>query len=140
MGNGNDLWLGLESLYDLLVAIISVAQHSDLRGHTADLRLDLRDLGTVCLETTFSPISLDDVPFHERVPKVSSVQDQSLIPPLNQVSSHSIPSHGSTSGNQERLVALFLGIQDLSQHPQAVAKDGDERRRHVRGSGGSIGQ
>lgn len=54
MSDGNDFWLGLESVYNLLIAVISIANTADLRGDTTDFRLDLGDLGAIGLETAFS--------------------------------------------------------------------------------------
>ena len=153
MSDGNDLELfGLESLDNLVVttnqlSFLTMTNHmSDSRWNPSNFSLDLSNVGTVCLQTIESArISISptlcvpaDVPVGKRIPKVTSVEHQSIIPPFDQVGTHSIPSHGSTSSNEEWLITLFFGIQDFSEHSQTVSKDRDECWRNVGCSGGSV--
>ena len=106
----------------------------DSRWDTSDFSLDLSNVGTVCLQTIESArISIRptlcvpaDVPVGKGIPKVTSVEHQSIIPPFDQVGAHSIPSHSSTSSNEEWLITLLFGVQDFSEHSQTVSKDRDE--------------
>lgn len=63
----------------------------------------------------------------------------SVVASLNQVGAGSVPAHGARAGNEEGLASL-LGVEDLAEHANAVAEHGDERGRHVRGTGGGIGK
>lgn len=56
---------------------------------------------------------------------------------LNKVNGSSVPAEGSRTGDEHGLA--LGGVEDLPQHADAVAEDGDERRRDVRHAGGGIG-
>lgn len=61
-----------------------------------------------------------------------------LLSGLDEVGGGLVPAEGARAGDHERLAGL-LGVEDLAEHAQAVAEDGDERRRDVRDRGRGIG-
>lgn len=61
-----------------------------------------------------------------------------LLSGLDEVGGGLVPAEGAGAGDHERLAGL-LSVEDLAEHTQAVAENGDERGRDVRDRGGGVG-
>ena len=112
-----------------------------LRRDTSNFRSEVRDVCSVSLEAGISVsisattcflvrirvrvrvlyscarlrLVTQNSPVRKGFTKVTSIEHQSIVAPFQQVRTYSVPSHRTTSGNEERLIALFLGVQDLSE-------------------------
>lgn len=105
VGDGDDLvGLLLQGLLDLLK-----------RRTVTDGSLELGGLGAIGLQTR-----------SKRVRKVTGVQHQSFLIPLNQVRSHHVPSESTAACDDEGLRGGVAGLEKLADEGQGLSEGLDE--------------
>lgn len=90
------------------------------RGAITDGRLEVRHVGTVCLET-----------LAEGVAEVAGVEDEGVLATLDQVGRDKIPPECAASGDDEWLRGGAGGLEELADKSQGLAEDLNEARSDV---------
>lgn len=62
-----------------------------------------------------------------------------ILSGLDEVGGSAVPAHSAGAGDQDGLASL-LGEEDLAEHTDAVAEDGDERWRDMGGTRSRVGE